>query len=87
MALSHAERVKRETDQIKWLAFHGEALARAKRLPDFNKFMGKASEPQTDEEMWNAWSTWVATHNAKEQLKEKLGKDIIEIELADEGDQ
>ena len=87
VALSHAERVRRETDQIKWLAFHSEALARSKRLPDFNKFMGKASEAQSEEEMWNAWSSWVAIHNAKERLKNKLGDEFIEVELVDEGDQ
>lgn len=74
MALSHAERQKKENDQIRWLAFHIEALARTKRLPDFSKFMGTAKEAQTDEEMWAAWMSWVSTHNAKIKLAESLGE-------------
>lgn len=72
MALSHAEKLKRENDQVRWLAFHGEALARSKRLPDYDKFMGKKKQAQTDEEMWDAWMTWVSQHNAKLRLAEKL---------------
>ena len=56
------------------LAWHTEALARTKRLPDFNQLVfGKDTEPQTDEEMFAAMMTWVTIHNAKYEQRRLLG--------------
>lgn len=40
------DRLQREQRARAWLAWHTEALARTKRLPDFDKFAGGAPRPE-----------------------------------------
>jgi hypothetical protein len=71
---SYNEREEAKNRQFLSLAWHIEALARQKRLPDFKKVvLGAPEEAQSDEEMFRAMQFWVASHNARYQQRRLLG--------------
>jgi hypothetical protein len=55
------------------LAWHTEALARTKRLPDFGRMVNGTDEDQSDEEMYAALMSWAADHNARYEQRRVLG--------------
>ena len=56
------------------LAWHIEAFARQKVLPNIKRVLGIPERAQTDEEMAAAISQWVTIHNANERAKAARGE-------------
>lgn len=55
-----------------WLAWHIEALARTKRLPDIRKLAGEPLEPQSPDEMLANLEAFVRRHNAAQQKLQRI---------------
>src|SRR3546814_66045 len=58
-------------NDIRWLAWHIEALNRQKRLPSFNEMMGVAPKAMDEDEIEKMLDLWVSRHNAKVPDAEK----------------
>jgi hypothetical protein len=58
-------------------AWHTEAFARTKQLPDLNRVLGTPPKPQTNHEMASNVMAWVSAMEAKGQ--------VIHVSSANEG--
>lgn len=70
---NHADKQKQESDRLLWAFWHGEAMRRQQRLIQLDRLLRKPMKEQTDDEMWEAMETWVATHNARYNAERMLG--------------
>lgn len=55
----------RKHSDLKWLAWHIEALSRQKRLMSFKEMMGLKEEKQDIEELDASLLMWMARHNQR----------------------
>ena len=63
---------------VRWLAWHIEALARAKSLPSFMEMMGEKPKAQDPDDMLIILEKWANAHNAKLSAQER-NADVVEV--------
>lgn len=75
---AYQDRLEKEHHNFRWVAWHIEALRRAKRLISFREMMGEQAEEQDVDEMIDAIDLWFARHNSRLSPEDRRA-DVMEV--------